>query len=34
VYRLTKKGVKRLEVGRAEWHHFVQIVGTILGAPA
>jgi DNA-binding PadR family transcriptional regulator len=34
VYRLTRKGTKRLEAGRAEWHHFVQVVGNILGAPA
>jgi len=34
VYRLTKQGVRRLAAGRAEWHQFVQVVGTILGAPA
>ena len=34
MYRLTKRGVKRLAVGRSEWHHFVQVIGTILGAPA
>ena len=34
VYRLTKQGVKRLAAGRAEWQQFVQVVGTILGAPA
>jgi DNA-binding PadR family transcriptional regulator len=34
VYCLTKQGVKRLMAGRAEWYQFVQVVGTILGAPA
>jgi PadR family transcriptional regulator PadR len=34
VYRLTRKGAKRLAAGRAEWHQFVRVVGTILGAPA
>jgi DNA-binding PadR family transcriptional regulator len=34
VYRLTRQGVKRLAAGRVEWHQFVRVVGTILGAPA
>jgi DNA-binding PadR family transcriptional regulator len=34
VYRLTRRGERRLAEGRAEWRQFVQVVGTILGAPA
>jgi PadR family transcriptional regulator, regulatory protein PadR len=34
VYRLTKRGTKRLAAGRAEWQQFVAVVGGILGAPA
>ena len=34
VYHLTRKGHRRLAEGRAEWHHFVAVVGGILGAPA
>jgi PadR family transcriptional regulator PadR len=34
VYRITKQGKRRLAVGRVEWQQFVQVVGTILGAPA
>src|SRR6478752_272476 len=33
VYRITKQGTRRLAAGRAEWQQFVQVVGTILGAP-
>lgn len=32
IYRLTPKGRRRLERGRAEWRHFIHIVGGILGA--
>src|SRR5262245_28572868 len=32
VYRLTRRGKARLAEGRAEWRHFVGIVGGILGA--
>jgi PadR family transcriptional regulator len=32
VYRLTRKGSRRLSQGRAEWRHFVGVVGNILGA--
>lgn len=32
VYRLTRKGTRRLNDGRDEWLHFVRIVGGILGA--
>src|SRR4051812_39488980 len=32
IYRLTPKGRRRLERGREEWRHFVQILGGILGA--
>jgi PadR family transcriptional regulator PadR len=34
IYRLTKKGKRELEQGRAEWQQFVSIIGGILGAPA
>src|SRR4051812_47884753 len=34
VYQITRKGTKRLAEGRAEWRQFVNVVGTILGAPA
>lgn len=34
VYRITKKGSKRLAAGRVEWRHFVDVVGTIIGVPA
>jgi DNA-binding PadR family transcriptional regulator len=34
VYRLTKKGARRLAEGREEWRQFVSIIGSILGAPA
>jgi DNA-binding PadR family transcriptional regulator len=33
-YRLTTKGKRQLEQGRAEWTQFVQVVGAIVGAPA
>jgi DNA-binding PadR family transcriptional regulator len=32
VYRITRKGARRLAAGRAEWRQFVEVVGTILGA--
>jgi len=31
VYRLTKKGTRRLAEGRQEWRQFVVVVGNILG---
>ncbi len=34
IYRLTRKGRRDLENGRAEWQRFVNIVGGILGASA
>ena len=34
IYRLTPKGQRRLDAGRAEWQHFVRVLGGILGAPA
>ena len=34
VYQLTKKGMRRLAEGRAEWRHFVRVIGTVMGAPA
>jgi DNA-binding PadR family transcriptional regulator len=34
VYRLTRKGMKRLAEGRVEWRHFVSVIGGILGAQA
>jgi DNA-binding PadR family transcriptional regulator len=34
IYRITKQGTRRLAAGRVEWQQFVQVVGTILGAPA
>jgi DNA-binding PadR family transcriptional regulator len=32
VYRLTRKGTRRLASGRAEWRRFVNVIGGILGA--
>ena len=32
VYRLTKKGSRRLESARADWRQFVQVIGGIPGA--
>jgi DNA-binding PadR family transcriptional regulator len=32
VYRLTRKGTRRLAEGREEWRHFVSVIGGILGA--
>lgn len=32
VYQITRRGTKRLADGRAEWRHFVHVVGGILGA--
>jgi DNA-binding PadR family transcriptional regulator len=34
VYRLTPKGHRRLRVGREEWAVFVNVIGSIVGAPA
>src|SRR5215467_11968564 len=34
IYRLTAKGQRKLNKGRAEWRQFVRILGGILGAPA
>lgn len=34
IYRLTVKGTRKLNAGRAEWQQFVSIIGGILGAPA
>jgi PadR family transcriptional regulator PadR len=34
VYQVTRKGMRRLSAGRAEWQWFVSVVGGILGAPA
>mgnify|MGYP000212257726 CR=1 FL=1 len=31
VYQITRKGTRRLAEGRAEWRHFVHVVGGILG---
>jgi DNA-binding PadR family transcriptional regulator len=32
IYRLTAKGQRKLNAGRAEWQQFVQVIGGILGA--
>src|SRR6516165_6204243 len=34
IYRLTAKGKRKLGEGRAEWQHFVNIIGGVLGATA
>src|SRR5262245_6989973 len=34
LYRLTAKGRRKLDAGRAEWKQFVRVLGGILGAPA
>jgi DNA-binding PadR family transcriptional regulator len=34
IYRLTRKGKRALAQGRAEWHHFVTVIGRIVEAPA
>src|SRR5262245_34390104 len=34
IYRLTAKGSRALNSGRAEWREFVRVLGGILGAPA
>lgn len=34
VYRLTAKGRRRLSAARDEWHQFVTVLGSLLGAPA
>jgi DNA-binding PadR family transcriptional regulator len=32
IYRLNRKGKRQLAAGRAEWRHFVAVVGNVLGA--
>ena len=34
IYRMTRKGKRRLEQGRQQWQHFVSVVGQIVGVPA
>ncbi len=34
IYRLTPRGARELQRGRAEWQQFVTVIGRILGAPA
>src|SRR5262245_43109053 len=34
IYRITRKGTRRLAEGREEWRRFVSVIGGILGAPA
>jgi len=34
IYRITRKGKRRLSLGRREWENFVTVVGRIVGAPA
>lgn len=34
IYRLTPKGKRELARGRQEWVRFVQVIGTLVGAPA
>jgi len=34
IYRLTAKGQRKLNEGRAEWQEFVHVIGGILGAIA
>ncbi len=34
IYHLTPKGGKRLHQARNEWSLFVQVIGSIMGAPA
>jgi DNA-binding PadR family transcriptional regulator len=34
IYRLSKKGKRQLAKGREEWANFVEIIGSIVGAPA
>ena len=34
IYRLSRKGKRQLIKGREEWANFVQIIGSIVGAPA
>src|SRR5215204_5906332 len=31
IYRLTPKGLRKLDQGRVEWQQFVRVVGGILG---
>ena len=34
IYRLSRKGKKHLAQGRQEWVRFVELMGSIIGAPA
>ena len=34
IYRLSKKGKRQLAKGREDWVDFVEIIGSIVGAPA
>ncbi len=34
IYRLTAKGQRKLNEGRAEWQQFVHVIGDIIGVPA
>src|SRR6516165_4314390 len=34
IYRLTAKGLRKLNGSRVEWQQFVRILGGILGSPA
>jgi DNA-binding PadR family transcriptional regulator len=34
IYQLTPKGRRSLDDGRVQWQLFVQVIGSILGAPA
>jgi PadR family transcriptional regulator, regulatory protein PadR len=34
IYCLTAKGQRKLDSGRVEWKQFVQVLGSIMGAPA
>jgi DNA-binding PadR family transcriptional regulator len=34
IYHLTRKGRRRLDEARAEWQHFVTVIGGILGGLA
>ncbi|MBP88240.1 MAG: PadR family transcriptional regulator [Planctomycetaceae bacterium] len=34
IYKITRKGKRRLDQGRQEWQHFVSVVECVIGAPA
>ena len=34
IYQLTGKGTRELKQSRAQWQHFSQVIGGIMGAPA